>query len=84
MPKPGYKTVTIKEESLRVLEEIGKQIHKSVPETIDELARLFSRYTKFLKALEGSSPPSSADLISLIETLKIQSEQESIKAMRGP
>lgn len=80
MPKPGYETVTIKSETLKLLDDIAVQINKSVPETISELAKLFSRYMTFLKALEGSTPPSSADMISLIEQLKIQSEGEAIKA----
>lgn len=80
MPKKGFETVTIKSETLRTLEDISVQINKTVPETINELAKLFSRYTTFLKALEGSSPPSSEDMISLVEQLKIKSEQDATKA----
>jgi len=35
MPVPGYKTVTIKEETLHELERLAKKNHRTVPETIE-------------------------------------------------
>jgi hypothetical protein len=82
VPKPGYSTPTIKDETLRTLEGISEQINKTVPETITILANLFSRYIGFLKALEGNNPPTTEDLISLVEQLKITTPGEPQKV--GP
>jgi hypothetical protein len=76
MPKKGYETVTIKTKTLETLQQIGKQINKTVPETITILANIFIRYDAFFKAIAASSPLTTADLMSLLEQVKIQTEQE--------
>lgn len=76
MPKKGYESVTIKTRTLETLQGIGEQINKTVPDTIAVLANLFSRYIGFLKALEGQSPPTTEDMLAIIETIKIQTAGE--------
>jgi hypothetical protein len=76
MPKKGYESVTIRTKTKDTLNQISEQIGKSVPDTITILADLFSRYVGFLKALKGETPPTTDDLISLVEQLKITTAGE--------
>lgn len=79
VPKKGYESVTIKTTTLETLGKISEQINKTVPETIIILANLFSRYIGFLKALEGQNPPTTEEMISLVEQLKIQYIENKIR-----
>ena len=79
MPKKGYESVTIKTATLKTLGEISKQINKTIPKTVTILANLFRQYQGFLKAIESANPPTTEDILAIIETLKIQTEQEPQK-----
>jgi hypothetical protein len=70
MPKQGYRSVTLRNDLITKIDTIAKELHKSIPDTIEYLTDLFSQYTDVLKVLNSPDKPKEEDIITLAGRLQ--------------